>query len=220
MWRELTYGWPMSKAGMPFEEAGCSAFHGTTGHNRSMPAVHILHDGYVGEGVASTVALIDAGPVKAVVDPGMVSDESVILGPLVEFGYSTTDVTDVIFSHHHPDHTLHVALFLPARVHDHWAIYEGDQWTSRPAEGFEVVEGVRLIETPGHTPQDITTLVDTDDGVLAFTHLWWNSEGPAEDPLAADPVALHAGRERVLEVASLIVPGHGPAFVPDDNTPR
>jgi glyoxylase-like metal-dependent hydrolase (beta-lactamase superfamily II) len=108
------------------------------------------------------------------------------------------------------------------RFHDHWAIYIGDEWRSRPAEGFLVSPAIRLIETPGHTPQDITTLVGTADGVVAFTHLWWHADGPPEDRLATDPAALHAGRARVLAVPSLslIVPGHGPAFTPGSQTPR
>ena len=85
----------------------------------------------------------------------------------------------------------------------------------------EVTDGVVLWETPGHTPQDITTIIRVDDGdTVAFTHLWWDGSGPVEDPYATDPEALHAGRERVLEVATLIVPGHGPAFVPGESTPR
>ena len=41
--------------------------------------------------------------------------------------------------------------------------------------------GVTLLETPGHTPQDVTTMVDTADGPVAFTHLWWMADGPADD---------------------------------------
>jgi glyoxylase-like metal-dependent hydrolase (beta-lactamase superfamily II) len=78
---------------------------------------------------------------------------------------------------------------------------------------------VRLIETPGHSPQDITTLAATAEGVVACTHLWWSSAGPADDPYAPDRELLRAGRERVLAIASLIVPGHGPAFRPDSSTP-
>jgi glyoxylase-like metal-dependent hydrolase (beta-lactamase superfamily II) len=79
----------------------------------------------------------------------------------------------------------------------------------------------RLIETPGHTPQDITTLVDTDDGVVAFTHLWWTASIPVEDPYATDPQLLHRNRRRVLELPGLvrIVPGHGDAFEPGPGTP-
>jgi len=41
---------------------------------------------------------------------------------------------------------------------------------------------VRLMATPGHTAEDITTLVETSDGLVACTHLWWSEEGPAQDP--------------------------------------
>src|SRR3954468_6738684 len=104
-------------------------------------------------------------------------------------GVSPQDITDVIFSHHHPDHTLNAALFPNARVHDHWAIYRNDTWQMRPAEGFELAGSIRLIETPGHTPQDVTTLVGTAEGVIALTHLWWTRQGPAEDPFASDSAA-------------------------------
>ena len=57
-------------------------------------------------------------------------------------------------------------------------------------------------------------------GIVAFTHLWWSAEGAADDPLAADMSAIHTNRERVLQVATLIVPGHGSPFTPDETTPR
>lgn len=164
--------------------------------------------------VASTVTYIRDGDLSLIVDPGLVAQPSAILQPLADLDVDPGDITDIVLSHHHPDHTVNIALFPNARVHDHWAIYRGDLWTSRPAEGFHLSGSVRLIETPGHTPQDITTLVGTEDGVAALTHLWWNSTGPAEDPFATDPTALHAGRQRVLAIdeLALIVPGHGEPF--------
>ena len=185
-----------------------------------MPNFHLLTSGYVGERTASTVSLVDAGKSLIVVDPGTVRSRSLILDPLEQLGHRPESVTDVVISHHHPDHTVNIALFPNARVHDHWAIYQEDLWISRPAEGFEVAEGVTLWETPGHTPQDISTLVETDDGLVVLTHLWWDQSGPPEDPYATDSGALHEGRERVLGVAGLIIPGHGEPFAPDDSTPR
>ncbi len=170
--------------------------------------------------VRSTVSVVlDDGQI-IVIDPGMAPDQQAILEPLAALDVTPGDVTDVVISHHHPDHTVNVGLFGHARVHDHWAVYHYDEWTSRPAEGFSVSPSVTLWETPGHTPQDISTLVSTPAGLVVATHLWWREEGPPEDPLAVDPDALHAGRRRVLEVANLIVPGHGPAFVPDAGTPH
>lgn len=180
----------------------------------------VLHDGYAGRTVASTVSYVEDGDARVVVDPGMVASPDAILGPLLELGCAAPDITDVVISHHHPDHTRFVGLFPRARLHDHWAVYEGDVWTARPAEGFAVSPSVRLIETPGHTPQDITTLVATPDGIAALTHLWWHADGPEEDPLAWDGGRLHEGRARVLELASRIVPGHGPPFDVTPATPR
>ena len=111
-------------------------------------------------------------------------------------------------------------MFPGARIHDFQAIYVDDLWIDRPAEGFELSPNIALIETPGHTPQDLTTLVTTDAGVVAFTHLWWAADGPADDPYTQDADVLHANRARVLGLASEIVPGHGPRFVPDERTPR
>jgi glyoxylase-like metal-dependent hydrolase (beta-lactamase superfamily II) len=181
---------------------------------------HLLFTGYVRESVASTVSFVRDVDVRVIIDPGMVPGAQSILKPLGRLVDSPDQITDVVFSHHHPDHTLHAALFPQARFHDFWAIYHGDVWQSRPAEGFEISSAIRLIETPGHTPQDITTLVNTGDGVVAFTHLWWSDQGPAEDPYAQDPALLHRNRARVLELAALIVPGHGAPFRPGPQTPR
>jgi glyoxylase-like metal-dependent hydrolase (beta-lactamase superfamily II) len=128
-------------------------------------------------------------------------------------------VTDVVLSHHHPDHTLNAGLFPQARVHDHWAIYTGDLWEDRDAEGHEISSGVRLIRAPGHTEEDIATLVDTDDGLVVLTHAWWTAAGPADDPYAFDRAILRQSRARILGLAPvLIVPGHGAPFAPSLDT--
>jgi glyoxylase-like metal-dependent hydrolase (beta-lactamase superfamily II) len=182
-----------------------------------MPAnVDVLTNGYVGDRVAGTVVLVRENAAVIVIDPGMVASRGVILEPLHAFGVKEDDVSDVIFSHHHPDHTLNAALFRNARFHDVWAIYQDDIWGDRT----DVIEGapsVSLLDTPGHTPQDISTLIQTQEGLVVCTHLWWSSEGPAIDPLATDQVQLEASRQKVLDLRpSLIIPGHGHAFSPAD----
>jgi glyoxylase-like metal-dependent hydrolase (beta-lactamase superfamily II) len=187
--------------------------------------IQILSEGYLsgdGDRVGSTVGFAREGGVLVVIDPGLVPGRDAILRPLAELELSPEQITDVVLSHHHPDHTLNAALFPNARVHDHWAWYLDDRWVDRPAEGFELSPSIRLIETPGHSPQDISTVVDSGDGLVVFTHLWWTSTVPEEDPFAPDPAVLHANRARVLGLPELrtIVPGHGGPFEPGPDTPR
>jgi glyoxylase-like metal-dependent hydrolase (beta-lactamase superfamily II) len=187
--------------------------------------VHILHEGYVreadgGDRVGSTVTLILDGDVTVIVDPGMVASRGALLAPLAELDIAPESVTDVVFSHHHPDHTVNAALFPAARIHDFWAVYDHDLWVSRDAEGTELSPSVRLLATPGHTDQDISTAASTADGVYVCTHAWWGADGPADDPFSPDQAVLSRSRQRILAVASVIVPGHGPSFVPGPGTPR
>ena len=73
-----------------------------------MAATHqLLHAGYVrDDGVAGSVSLVTDGEAAIVVDPGMVADRDLILAPLRRHGIQPEQVTHVVITHHHPDHTL------------------------------------------------------------------------------------------------------------------
>jgi glyoxylase-like metal-dependent hydrolase (beta-lactamase superfamily II) len=184
--------------------------------------VHVLHEGYVGldgdgERVSGTVTLITDGDAVIVVDPGMVPDRDALLAALAGYGPRADDVTDVVFSHHHPDHTVNAALFRAARIHDHWAVYSGDRWQDRDAHGAVLAPSVRLLRTPGHTDQDISTVAVTADDVYACTHAWWTAAGPEDDPLGSDAVALNASRDLLRGLATVVIPGHGAPFRPGEH---
>jgi glyoxylase-like metal-dependent hydrolase (beta-lactamase superfamily II) len=183
--------------------------------------IDVLVEGYARmPHVAGTVSLVRDADRVVVVDPGMVADRELILGPLRSLGVAPEDVTDVVVSHHHLDHTVNIALFPVVPVHDFRSVIDGDRLTLREAEGFALSPGIRLLATPGHTPQDVTTLVGTADDTVALTHLWWTEEGPADDPYSPDREQLRHQRQRVLDLATLIVPGHGAPFRPGASTPR
>jgi glyoxylase-like metal-dependent hydrolase (beta-lactamase superfamily II) len=143
----------------------------------------------------------------------MVASREDILAPLLGHGVQAEDVTHVFLTHHHPDHTINAGLFPRAAVVDFWAEYRGAEWLDHPGEGHALSPHVTMILTPGHTNEDATLLVRTDDGVVAFTHLWWYADRtPEVDPLADDQAALEANRAKVLEVADVVVPGHDAPF--------
>lgn len=182
--------------------------------------VDVLLTGSLRPRVRSSCTLVREGRVAAVVDPGLAPSAAAILDPLRALGLTPGDVTAVVLSHHHPDHTLNAALFPNAEVHDHWAVYRGDDWVTRECEGAQLSPSVRLLRTPGHAAEELSTAIGTPDGVIVATHLWWTADGPADDPYAPDRDQLRRSRERVLAIADRIIPGHGAPFRPGDATPR
>ena len=152
----------------------------------AMTSVHLLHAGYAeGEHCGSSVTLVRDGDAIIVVDPGMVAHRSQILDPLRELGVAPEAVTHVVLSHHHPDHTMNVALFEHAEVVDFWARYIGDRWLDNDGDGHLVGPRSRMLLTPGHTNEDVTLVVEADDAVYAMTHLWWTPDRTPEiDPVA------------------------------------
>lgn len=178
-----------------------------------MTTVHLLHAGYAADRVGSSITLIRDGDALIVTDPGMVARRSLILDPLRGLGLSPQAVTHVFLSHHHPDHTINIALFPNAEVVDFWARYIDDQWLDHQGDGHRLSPHAELWVTPGHTSEDATLVVEADDAVYAMTHLWWREDrSPDIDPLAHDLDAIAEGRARVLAVADIVIPGHGAAF--------
>ncbi|MEK6719833.1 MAG: MBL fold metallo-hydrolase [Chloroflexota bacterium] len=182
-----------------------------------MTSVHLLHSGYARSGdfagVGSSVVLVRDGDALIVADPGMVARRSLILDPLAALDVAPEAVTHVFLSHHHPDHTINIALFPNAEVVDFWARYRDDQWLDHEGEGYRPSPRSQIWLTPGHTAEDASLIVEANDAVYALTHLWWHSDRtPDVDPLADDQTAIERGRARVLAAADIVIPGHGEAF--------
>jgi glyoxylase-like metal-dependent hydrolase (beta-lactamase superfamily II) len=120
----------------------------------------------------------------------------------------------VFLTHHHPDHTVNVALFAEAEVVDFWARYRGDEWLDHDGDGYALASHARLWLTPGHTEEDASLVVEADDAVYAMTHAWWRGDRtPEADPLAWDEERLEASRRRLLEGGiEIVIPGHGEPF--------
>lgn len=107
---------------------------------------------------------------------------------LAKVGYSCVDVDKVIFTHMHWDHIYYMekftkAQFIASRVEYEFALnpiplyYKSYEYPAlglrRPFEGLkidlvdgeeEIVEGVRVFPTPGHSPGHQSVEVDTKDG--------------------------------------------------------
>ena len=178
-----------------------------------MTTVHVLQAGYADDRVGSSITFIRDGEALIVADPGMTANRSRILDPLAALDVAPEDVTHVFLSHHHPDHTVNIALFPNAEVVDFWARYKDDLWLDHDGDGYRLSPNTQLWLTPGHTEEDATLIVSAEDATYALTHLWWFPDRTPEiDPLGADQDQIEAGRVRVLATAEIVIPGHGAAF--------
>jgi glyoxylase-like metal-dependent hydrolase (beta-lactamase superfamily II) len=149
------------------------------------------------------------------VDPGILSDPALLTDALASHGLGVVDVTHVFVTHHHIDHTRNVGMFPRARVVDVDSVYDGSLWLGHDGDDHHLTDAVRVIETPGHAQECAALVVSTDDGTVVLTHAWWFADmTPVRDPLAWDQDALDRSRERILGIADIVVPGHGPAFRP------
>lgn len=187
--------------------------------SRGTASLQVLSTGYLGGRFASTVTFVRDGAALIVVNPGMVADIECILRPLRDLGVRPAAVTDVVLLTARPAHIVNTALFPGARLHDATAVYQNDTKARRPADRFLVSPSARLIETPGHRPDDLTLLVATARGIVAVTHLWKSRSDGSEQPPGGDLGALRQAKTRVLGVASRIVPAHGAAFRVGPDTP-
>ena len=179
-----------------------------------MTTVDLIHAGYLrGDHTGGSVSLVRDGGAVIVADPGLVASRSLILDPLAALGVRPETVTHVFLSHHHPDHTVNIALFPNAEVIDYACRYKDDLWLDHEGDGWQLSEHVTLWQTPGHTNEDASLIVAADDGTYALTHLWWSADRTPEiDPYAPDQAVLEAQRARVLAVADVVIPGHGESF--------
>lgn len=166
------------------------------------------HDG--ARSVSSSVFVIQSGGKVLIGDPGIVrkGEWPKIMQKLADMGIKPSDVDYVWIDHHHPDHIRHLGAFPDAPLLDFWSIYTDETWRDHP-DYFEVMPGVTIVRTPGHTNEDSSLLVDTEDGVMLITHMWWyNDMSPVIDPVAEDQPALDKNRRALLSKADLLFPTH------------
>ncbi|XP_053199532.1 metallo-beta-lactamase domain-containing protein 1 [Scomber japonicus] len=164
-----------------------------------------------------TITLI-TGPRTILVDTGGPWDRDLLLFTLKERGLLPGDINLVVGTHGHSDHIGNLSLFPTALIIVGYDISEGD--TYRPnnlAEGqpYCVDEHVSIIPSPGHTGQDISVQVR---GTAAGTVLVAGDlfecclDEESWQDLSVNTAVQEVSRQRALQTADVIIPGHGLPF--------
>ncbi len=158
------------------------------------------------------IVLVRAEGYAIVVDPGTVDKQDEIATALGAAGLQTSDVTHVVHSHHHIDHTRNAGMFPDVPVVDAWATWSGTDYAKNE---IALPRDIRVAPTPGHTYDSLTMYVTTGAALVAICGdvFWWENDSQS-DVYAEDRAALLRSRAEVLATADLVIPGHGPQFAP------
>jgi len=136
------------------------------------------------------------------VDTGMQSDGADLDAALATAGAGWADVSDVVLTHHHPDHIgalEHVVASAPRA-----AIWSGDQLpqAKQLADGDRVGGSLRVLATPGHTPGHICLIAeDTGDVFVGdCVGTFGGALQPAPAVFTADPAEAQRSLGRLADV--------------------
>lgn len=137
-------------------------------------------------------------------------------------GLKPEDIDIVYLTHYHPDHFLNISLFPNKDIVDGSIIWRKDEEII--IENKIPGTDLEIIPTPGHSPEHSSILVQTQEGIVCVAQdvFWWVDGEQStndydtminyEDPYASNMEDLKASRKKILEIADLIIPGHGKIF--------
>ena len=184
----------------------------------------------------STISLLKAGRRNIVIDTGPASRRQLLYRALRERGLDFEDIDTVVLTHLHWDHCQNTDLFRNARIAVHpreldyarnpnpkdisaaWYVADmlGKMKVDPVSEGDEIVDGVSILDTPGHTRGHIGVVVEVGrervlvagdalpEGGTVKRGLPYNIFWDVDD--ARESV------EKILDASDVFYPGHDRPF--------
>lgn len=170
---------------------------------------------------SSTVTLVRSEGKNILVDSGSFGDRGKLIDALGKEGLAPKDIDIVIVTHTHLDHTANLSLFENARIYakhspaSQGAMFFGNNAKVMPVnlDNNEIAKDVRTILTPGHLEAHLSVIVKTKEGTYVLCGDAIQTDDHVD--IGARPKRAwnwdeyEKSRERILQMADYVVPGHG-----------
>lgn len=212
---------------------------------QGFPGKAVCHGGL---GWSSIVLLRGHGRV-ALVDVGSFGIRKTLISQLAAYGLAPRDVTDILLTHSHYDHSINWTLFSHARIvigsmELDWSV--GEPWGETPvpelyvrelkswatietvADGDEVMPGIRAVLAPGHTPGHLIFVLEGSERDVIFTGDAAKNRAElisGETDMTYDPNVSAASIAKIWNLwraraGNIVVPGHDLPMTQDDGKPE
>ncbi len=217
--------------------------------------IEILVQGYPGKSVChgslgwSTVVLLRSEHHIALIDAGNFSMRKLVIAQLAANGLKPTDVTDLVLTHSHYDHSVNWTLFRHAQIiigkkELDWSLNE--PWGETPvpelymerlenwptlrtlADGDEALPGLRAHIAPGHTPGCLVYVISGSERDIIFTGDVAKNRAELVSRTADmtyNPEISRASIDLIWDLwqrrpGSIVVPGHDVPLAQDNGITR
>lgn len=175
------------------------------------------HGGYYGiHPLTSSVSLLRHEDTVVLFDTGSANYKNKLLESLEEHGLTPNDITHVMLTHFHLDHTANCNLFMNAEIHANRSYINhrtGEGFVYRDFDEKPLPLNVHCVATPGHTEDHVSYFFEYNDKVICI-----GGDAVREDTVREGGAPHYYNEERakqfkeslklIFDRADIIVPGH------------
>jgi N-acyl homoserine lactone hydrolase len=175
---------------------------------------YVVRDGQTIKDASSSVTLVESAGQHLLVDTGSPRNCKALRTALAEVDVSVNSVGHLVNTHLHIDHIGCNDLFRSGKTYAH-ALESPPFGTVRIIESMNILPGVEVIPTPGHTLGSVTVLVEGEKRYAVCGDAIPTRENYLKHVppfINVDPKLALKSMDVISSFADVIIPGHDAPF--------
>ncbi|MBD3229190.1 MAG: MBL fold metallo-hydrolase [Candidatus Lokiarchaeota archaeon] len=184
--------------------------------------IKILRPGYLIRSIngvildaRSTIILVQTKTSNILIDTSAKKDAKILLDALRRKKLTFNDIDIIINTHGHMDHIGNIELFKTAKIYSHYLNKFVKSAIKIRKFPFKINDGIKLIETPGHSFDSISVILKWNKVYVASGDcipLKSNLINWIPPIMNIDPVRAIQSMKKITKIADVIIPGHDKPF--------